>query len=83
MADNRDYHLATGTSGEEFWLVPRKSKAPGGHRMIEIRNSKKHVPAVLQGMWTSGDSAQRAVDDYLKGITAKKTASRNVKKDES
>ena len=74
MADSRDYLLGKDSTGAEYWLVPRKGSAPGGHRMIEIRNSKKAVPEKLQGMWTNGDAAQRAFDDHLKTINAVKKA---------
>lgn len=75
MPDTRDYQLGIDSTGAEYWLVPRSSKAPGGHRMVEIRKSKKHVPDALKGMWTSGDSAQRAFDDFIKNQKAVKTAS--------
>lgn len=79
MADNRDTQLGIDSTGAEFWLIPRPGRAPGGHRTIEIRNSKKHVPEQLQGMWTSGDTAQRAFDDYLTGIKSAKKGKAKVK----
>ena len=81
MADSSDIHLGTDSTGAEFWLVKRAAKQPGGHRKIIVRGSKKHVPAQLQGMWLGGDTALRAVEDYLRKVADKKTASK--KKNES
>lgn len=78
MADSRDLKIGIDSTGAEYWLVPRAKGSPGGHRVFAIRNSKKKVPEVLGGMWTSGDSAQRAFDDYIKSINANK----KVKKDD-
>ena len=81
MADSSDIHLGTDSTGAEFWLVKRAAKQPGGHRKIIIRGSKKHVPKDLEGLWIGGDTALRAVDDYLKRISAAKLSSK--KKSES
>ncbi len=74
MADSRDVLLGKDSTGAEFWLVRRAVSQPGGQRIIAMRNTKKALPKQLVGMWTSGDTAQRAVDGYLKGVTAAKKA---------
>jgi len=76
MADSSDIQLGTDSTGAEFWLVKRELRQPGGHRKIIIRNSKKHLPKALDGLWIGGDTAKRAVDDYLKTLLAVKTSSK-------
>ena len=63
MADNRDVFLGTDTTGADYYLVPRSG--PGGHREVEIRKSKKQVPAQLAGLWTDAQSALNAFNDYM------------------
>lgn len=74
--DVNDIHLGTDSTGAEFWLVKREAKQPGGHRKIVIRGSKKHLPTKLEGLWLGGDAASRAVEDYLKTLSAVKKASK-------
>lgn len=76
MVDSSEIKLGTDSTGAEFWLVKREARQPGGHRKIIIRNSKKHLPAKLEGMWVGGDTAKRAVDDYLKSALAVKKSSK-------
>lgn len=79
MADSSDIHLATDSTGAEFWLVKRAARQPGGHRKIIIRGSKKHLPAKLEGLWLGGDAALRAVEDYLKSLSdAKKSSKKKI-----
>lgn len=79
MADSRDTLLGKDSTNAEYWLIPRSMKAPGGHRIIEVRNSKKHVPVALQGMWTGGDAAQRAFNDWQQSVNAAKKAPAKAK----
>lgn len=68
MADSRDTYVGTDTTGAEYWLVPnvddRGHYMRGGHRVFEIRKSKKHVPKELAGLWTDANHAVKAFEAY-------------------
>lgn len=83
MADSRDTLLGIDTTGAEYWLVPRPVSAPGGHRMIEVRKSKKQVPKQLEGLWTGGDAAQRAFESWMTSQKAAKKVKAKPEKAES
>jgi hypothetical protein len=82
MADSRDTLIGTDTTGAEYWLVPYNN-VKAGNRKFEIRNSKKHVPQPLQGMWVGGDSAAKAFQAHMDAVKSSKKASSVKKSNES
>lgn len=82
MDVSRDTMLGRDSTGAEYWLVPLPTKSRGGYRVVAVRNSKKHVPACLQGMWNSGDTAQRAFNDFISSSLAKKKSSKKINAEE-
>ena len=68
---NRETYIGTDTTGAEYWLVPFSEKTIG-NRKFEIRNSKKHVPQMLQGMITDAAAGTRLFNQYIQNEKAKK-----------
>ena len=70
----RETYIGTDSTGAEYWLVPySESSIP--NRKFEIRNSQKHVPAMLQGMITDAGTAERLFEKWQQCEKAKKSAS--------
>ena len=75
----RETHIGTDSTGAEYWLVPF-SESRIGNRKFEIRNSKKQLPKLLQGMITDAAVAtrlfnqQQGIEKAKKQTAAKKTA---------
>ena len=67
----REVLIGRDSTGAEYWLVPF-SEAKIGNRQFEIRNSKKQVPAMLQGMVTDAATADRMFKKWQQHELAKK-----------
>lgn len=69
MSNARDTYVGTDTTGAEYWLVPntddRGHYMRGGHRVFEIRKSRKHVPRELAGLWTDTGQAIKAFELWM------------------
>lgn len=69
----RETLIGVDSTGAEYWLVPY-SEARVGNRKFEVRNSKKPVPAMLQGMVTDAATGTRMFNKWQLSLKAKTKA---------
>ncbi len=68
----RHTKIGTDSTGAEYWLVPY-SEARIGNRKFEVRNSKKQVPPMLQGMVTDSATGLRLFNKWQAAMKAEKS----------